>query len=165
MIASTGYLLYEYELSLLRASRQKKVDWSDLLKTPKDKISIEHIYPQTESKEWKAAFKEIPKKLREAYSGSLGNLLLLSMAINSALQNDSFLDKKHAQFDAANKKTRNGYEDGSHSEIEVAKNLDWGPDEIRARGLKLLRFMEERWKFQFANDTEREKLLFLNGGG
>lgn len=158
------YMLYEYELSLLRASRQKKVDWADLLKTPKDKISIEHIYPQTESKEWKTAFKEIPKKLREAYSGSLGNLLLLSMAINSALQNDSFVDKKHAQFDAANKKIRNGYEDGSHSEIEVAKSATWGPGEIRARGLKLLRFMEERWKFRFENDEEREKLLFLKVG-
>lgn len=157
------YLLYEYELSLLDKSRQKKVDWSDLLKTPKDKISIEHIYPQTESKAWKAPFKEISKKQREAYSGSLGNLLLLSMAINSALQNESFDAKKHAQFDTANRKVRNGYEDGSHSEIEVAQNATWGPAEIRQRGLKLLRFMEERWNFRFADDEEREKLLFVGG--
>ena len=33
------YFLYEYELDLLSKSRQKKVDWDDLLKTPKDKIS------------------------------------------------------------------------------------------------------------------------------
>ena len=37
------YFLYEYELELLSSSRQKKVDWNDLLKTPRDKISIEHI--------------------------------------------------------------------------------------------------------------------------
>ena len=44
------YFLYEYELELLSSSRQKKVDWADLLKTPKDKISIEHIYPQSETR-------------------------------------------------------------------------------------------------------------------
>jgi hypothetical protein len=158
------YLLYEYELSLLDASRQKKVDWSDLLKTPRDKISIEHIYPQTETGDWATAFETIPEEQRKTYGASLGNLLLLSMAINSALQNDSFADKKHAQFDSANRKIRNGYEDGSHSEIEVAQSTSWGPAEILARGLKLLRFMEERWKFQFANDDEREKLLFLKAG-
>ena len=39
------YFLYEYELNLLSVSRQKKFGWNDLLKTQKDKISIEHIYP------------------------------------------------------------------------------------------------------------------------
>lgn len=46
------YFLFEYERSLLAQSRQPKVDWSDFLKTEKDKISIEHIYPQTETEEW-----------------------------------------------------------------------------------------------------------------
>ena len=41
------YFLYEYELNLLSQSRQKKVSWEDLLKTPKDKVSIEHVFPQT----------------------------------------------------------------------------------------------------------------------
>ena len=158
------YLLYEYELSLLDASRQKKVDWSDLLKTPKDKISIEHIYPQTETGDWAAAFQAIPKEERTAFGGSLGNLLLLSMAINSALQNYSFVEKKNAQYDSTMRKVRNGYEDGSHSEIEVAKSASWGPSEIRERGLKLLRFIEDRWKFRFQNDEERERLLFLKAG-
>ena len=86
------------------------------------------------------------------------------MAINSALQNGSFDVKKHAQFDSIKKKIRNGYEDGSHSEIEVAQSASWGPSEIRARGLKLLRFMEDRWKFRFENDQDRERLLFLKAG-
>ena len=90
--------------------------------------------------------------------------MLLSSAINSALQNDSFSDKKHAQFDSMNRKVRNGYEDGSHSEIEVAQSASWGPAEIRTRGLKLLRFMEDRWEFRFENDEERERLLFLKAG-
>ena len=40
--------------------------------------------------------------------------------------------------------------------------FQWGPDEIKARGIKLLKFMEDRWDFRFKNDEEREKLLFLN---
>lgn len=159
------YFLYEYELSLLTAAAvQKKVDWNDLLKSENDKISIEHIYPQTETADWARVFKGLKKKEREAYSASLGNLLLLSMAINSALQNDSFEDKKKPKVGAAGQKLRHGYYDGSHSEIEVSQNETWGPDQIRDRGLNLLRFMEERWGFKFPTDEERERLLFLKAG-
>ena len=68
------YFLFEYELELLSSSRQKKVDWVDLLKTPKDRISIEHICPQSETAVWKPAFKGIRQREREAYRNSLGNL-------------------------------------------------------------------------------------------
>jgi uncharacterized protein with ParB-like and HNH nuclease domain len=158
------YFLYEYELSLLLESRQKKVDWSDFLRTEKDKISIEHIYPQTETEEWAHYFDNVDEANRRYYNATLGNLLLLSMSINSALQNDSFADKKNAKFDAENRKIRNGYADGSHSEIEVSQQTTWGPDQIRERGLHLLRFMEIRWDFSFKNDEERENLLFINFG-
>ncbi|HNR02418.1 MAG TPA: DUF262 domain-containing protein [Anaerolineaceae bacterium] len=158
---SLRYLLYEYEMSLLSMTRQKKVAWDDLLRTERDKISIEHIYPQTENRYWKSAFASIKPRERKYYCGSLGNLLLLSSSINSALQNDSFQDKKFAKYGDDGHKMRNGYSDGSHSEIEVAQQSDWGPDQIRERGIKLLRFMEKRWDFSFANDQERERLLFL----
>mgnify|MGYP002623145316 FL=1 len=154
------YFLYEYELSLLLKSRQKKVAWSDLQKTPKDKISIEHIYPQSEPKEWKPAFKGISKSERAAYRNSIGNLLLLSSAINSSLQNDAFADKKKPKYRDGTK-LRNGYADGSHSEIEVSQSEDWGPDEIRERGMRLLTFLEKRWDIRFANDEAREELLFI----
>ena len=156
------YFLFEYETSLLNESRQKKVKWDDLLKTEKDKISIEHIYPQAETEEWAITFAEISKERRKFYGATLGNLLLLSMSINASLQNNSFNDKKCVKFDSTGKKIRNGYSDGSHSEIEVFNNVSWGPDQIKARGIKLLKFMENRWDFQFKNDDERMKLLFLN---
>lgn len=156
------YFLYEYELSLLSESRQKKVDWNDLLKTEKDKISIEHIYPQTETEEWTPFFASINEEHQRYYSATLGNLLLLSMSINSSLQNDSFNAKRQVKVDSTGKKIRNGYADGSHSEIEVSQNASWGPDQIKARGIKLLKFMEGRWGFSFKNNDEREKLLFLN---
>ena len=155
------YFLYEYELDLLSSSRQKKVDWVDLLKTPKDTISIEHIYPQSETAAWKPPFKGISKKERKAYCNSLGNLLLLSSAINSSLQDDSFADKKKPKYNSDGKKLRNGYADGSHSEIEVSHYEDWGPDEIRERGIQLIRFMEKRWNIRFADDQAREEILFI----
>lgn len=154
------YFLYEYEQALLGESRQQKVSWEDLLKSRGDRISIEHIYPQTPTSDWEAAFKDVSDEARPRYAGSLGNLLLLSMSINSSLQNRAFEDKKWPKFDSANNKVRNGYSDGSHSEIEVAGKKEWGPQEIRGRGLDLLRFMERRWKFSLS-DADREKLLFL----
>ena len=158
------YFLYEYELGLLSSSRQKKIDWADFLKSPKDRISIEHIFPQSEPSAWKPAFKGIRKQDREAYCNSLGNLLLLSSAINSSLQNDSFAKKKTPKHSRDGGKLRNGYADGSHSEIEVSRKENWGPDEIRERGIRLLRFMESRWNIPFANDQAREQLLFIGIG-
>ncbi len=155
------YFLYEYELSLLSSSRQKKVDWVDLLKTAKDKISIEHIFPQSETGAWKLAFKGIRKRDRAAYCNSLGNLLLLSSAINASLQNDSFAEKKKTKFKADGTKLRNGYSDGSHSEIEVCYSDEWGPDQIRERGVRLLKFMENRWNISFVDDRTRDSLLFI----
>ena len=161
--AGLRYFLYEYELSLMEASVQQKVSWDDLLKTDKDKISVEHIYPQTETSEWAKLFKGINKKTRTAYSGSLGNLLLLSQAINSALQNDAFQVKKTAKIASNGQKLRHGYYDGSHSEIEVAQYAEWGPEQIRERGAILLKFMEFRWGL-LLRDDDRDRLLFLGSG-
>ena len=135
------YFLYEYELRLLSESRHKKVAWEDLGKTRKDKISIEHIFPQTPTESWKAAFAEIGEEKYHLYGGSLGNLLLLSRSINSSLQNDDFEDKKNPKENEAGEKIRNGYADGSHSEIEVSRYAEWTPSRIEERGLRLLNFM------------------------
>jgi uncharacterized protein with ParB-like and HNH nuclease domain len=158
------YFLYEYELSLLAGSRQRKVDWNDLLKTQKDKISIEHIYPQTETDEWAKVFDGIDAKERWYHSATLGNFLLLSASINSSLQNDSFPEKKQAKYNAMGQKIRNGYSDGSHSEIEVSQETIWASQQIYERGIRLLSFMEDRWDFIYKNDEEKKKLLFLDFG-
>ncbi len=158
------YFLYEYELSLLDQAVQKKVDWSDLLKSGKDRISVEHIYPQTETVEWRPAFKGIPKKQRVYYGNSLGNLLLLSSSINTSLQNDSFADKKIPKYDCDGKTLRNGYSDGSHSEIEVSQCKDWGPKQIYERGVRMLKFLAQRWELKFEDSQSRDELLFIDGG-
>ena len=155
------YFLFEYELSLLAESRQMKVTWDDLKKSDRDMISIEHIFPQTPTPGWDAAFNGVCTEHISNYQTTLGNLLILSQSINSSLQNDDFDDKKKPKYDADNNKIRNGYADGSHSEIEVAANTTWGPIEIRDRGIKLLKFLESRWKIDFGSDDARLKLLFL----
>ena len=156
------YFLYEYELNLLSQSRQKKVSWEDLLKTPKDKVSIEHVFPQTPTDNWQKAFSSVGQQDYHLYSGSVGNLLLLSMSINASLQNDDFDDKKKPKLNDAGEKVRNGYSDGSHSEIVVSQKDHWRPEEIEERGKTLLSFMENRWGFKFKDEQTKTDLLFLN---
>lgn len=151
------YFLYEYECEKVLQNGNEKIDWRLFVKSEKDKVSIEHIYPQTPSNEyWVDAFKSKNKDEREFLVGSLGNLLPLSRSKNSSMQNDSFLDKK-----ATKNKSHEGYSYGSHSEIEVSKYAKWGPEEILDRGMKLISFMERRWEISFEDDESRKKFLFL----
>lgn len=89
-------------------------------------------------------------------SGALGNLLPLSQSVNSVLQNDNFEDKKYSKTTG-----RRGYENGSHSEIEVSKLDDWDAIEIYRRTEKLLVFMQQRWNIQF-DDEKLEKLIGIS---
>lgn len=157
------YFLYEYEMEKVRQRGSQKIDWKLFVKGEKDKVSIEHIYPQTpDGKCWKESFKEYKEKERVIFKDTLGNLLPLSRSINSSLQNDCFADKKQPKYNEKKEKVRQGYSDGSHSEIEISKCSDWGPDEILDRGLDLLRFMERRWNLKFENESSMAKLLFLD---
>ena len=78
-------------------------------------------------------------------------MLPLSQAVNSSLQNDTFEEKK-----------KRGYSNGSYCELEVAKETDWTADKIYKRGLMLLDFMETRWDFKFANQQQKEDLLYIS---
>lgn len=157
------YFLYEYEMDLFNDSRQQKVFWTDLMKSEYDLISIEHILPQTPTKYWKKKFEGLSSKKIQHYGNSLGNLLLLSRSINSSLQNDTFEEKKDPKIDQkTKKKLRNGYSDGSHSEIEVSQYDTWDSETIKERGMKLLNFMEKRWDIKFSNKSVKEELLFLD---
>lgn len=156
------YFLYEYEMEKVRLRGSQKIDWKLFVKGEKDRVSIEHIYPQTPTdKYWKTRFKDYKKSQQPYFQGTLGNLLPLSQSINSSLQNDSFPDKKSAKFNERSEKIRQGYSDGSHSEIEVSGYEEWNPDNIYDRGFKLLEFMEKRWDLRFENDLAKSELLFL----
>lgn len=157
------YFLYEYEMEKVRQRGSQKIDWKLFVKGEKDKVSIEHIYPQTpDNKCWKESFKDYKKQERHYFQGTLGNLLPLSQSINSSLQNDCFADKKKPKYNDKKEKIRQGYSDGSHSEIEVSNYPDWNADTILERGIKLLEFMEKRWDLKFEDETAMAELLFLD---
>ncbi|WP_424768011.1 DUF4268 domain-containing protein [Paenibacillus sp. sgz302251] len=156
------YFLYEYEYEKAVKNNIQKVDWSMFTRVEKDKVTIEHILPQTPTKwYWRNTYRMFSEKELKQLSASLGNLLLLSQSINSSLQNDSFQDKKNPT--AAG---RRGYINGSHSEIEVAQEEHWAAQNIFNRGLCLLNFMEKRWQLQLGINEKAELLhvSFINDG-
>ncbi len=153
---SLRYFMYEYEYSLMAKNGIQKITWEMFSKTEKDKVSIEHILPQTPTKYyWRNQFRQFSKKEIETMAGALGNLLPLSQSVNSSLQNDSFADKKQSKTVG-----RRGYYDGSHSEIEVSKEVDWDAHRIYNRSVHLLQFMENRWSISISPE-DMEKLVYI----
>ena len=98
---------------------------------------------------------------REYLAGSLGNLLPLSAAINSSLQNYGFDNKKAVKYDQDGKVVRSGYENGSYSERRVSTYEEWTAETIKERGLELLEFLETRWKISLGSEEDKIKLLHL----
>ena len=149
------YFLFEYEYSLaekLKRLDNLKIDWISFTSVTKGKYSIEHILPQTPKKlYWRNNFRQFTTAEIKKLTGSLGNMLPLSQAVNSSLQNDTFDEKK-----------KRGYSNGSYCELEVAKETDWTADRIYNRGLMLLDFMETRWDFKFTNQQQKEDLLYIS---
>lgn len=149
------YFLYEYETELSIKNNIQKVDWRLFTKVEKDKVTIEHILPQTPTKwYWRNQFRQYSDEEIKLLSSSLGNLLPLAQSINSSLQNDSFPDKKNPT--SGNR----GYYKGSNSEIEVSIEEDWTANSIQNRGIKLLEFMEKRWRINLT-DEDKSKLLHI----
>ena len=152
------YFLFEYEMTLSEKTNIVRMnDWSNFTKSEKDKISIEHIFPQTPNKwYWRNQFRGYTEQELHYLANSLGNLLPLSQSVNSSLQNDEFESKK-----GGNTKRERGYCNGSHAEQEVAKYADWNPRTILERGLKLLEYMETRWGVQFKDEDMKIAILGL----
>ena len=146
----------------MKQRNQPKTSWKYFVKSDKDKVSIEHIYPQTAKADcWQIGFENLNDEFKKYYNGSLGNLLPLSSSINSSLQNDCFNDKKLVKKDDNDNVIRGGYSNGSYSEQEVSVEFQWGPNEIRKRGLKLLSFMETRWQINLGSVENKMDLLHL----
>ncbi len=153
---SIKYFMYEYEYSLAKKNNIDKLSWEMFTKVEKDKVSIEHILPQTPTKYyWRNQFRQFNEEEIEALAGALGNLLPLSQSVNSSLQNDSFEDKKTSKTGG-----RRGYENGSHSEIEVSKEKNWTAKKIYIRSKALLQFMESRWEFSLTKE-QMDKLIYV----
>ena len=157
------YFLYEYELYLKDCSKNhdQKINWEIYANSKQDYVTIEHNFPQNDSNPyWKDVFSPFSEGDKRFIRNSLGNLLPLSRAKNSKLQNDSFADKKNGKNDSCV-----GYKNGSYAEQEINEKLIWTIDEIRSRGLRLIDFLIERWDIvsvvSVIENDEKESLLFL----
>lgn len=145
------YFLYEYEMSLTEDKIRNPRVTPEILLKDKDK-TIEHVYPQTDTDDyWVKRFGNLYEQQKHCYKNAIGNLLLLSQPINSALQNDSFDEKKNPKLSEDGKTTlRTGYNEGSYSEQEVAKEPEWNTQKIINRSKKLIEFMENHWDIKFS---------------
>ena len=157
------YFLFEYEnyLYSLENNGIPKINWDEWNKEKKEE-TVEHIYPQTPDQKdecWNSIFGNFNEEQRRKLCNSLGNLLIISRAKNSMEQNFCFERKRG---DENNK----GYYKGTFSEIEVSRMQEWGPVQILERGLKLLKFMEDRWQIDLGNIEKKIEILdleFLKG--
>ena len=155
------YFLFEYEINLKDTNRAAmKMDPAEFFKAnKKDKVSIEHIYPQTPQGTWLELFKDYDEEERKHLNGTLGNLLPLSQSVNSSMQNEDFSKKKKR------------YLENSHSAVNVAMPKDedgellpyenWTAERITERGIEMLNFMAKHWDFKFRNRYDMLKMLGL----
>jgi hypothetical protein len=153
------YFLFEYELEFKSRTKtyRDKIDWDEFSREDdRDFYTVEHIYPQRPRRScWTEIFKSYTERERSALRHSLGNLVPLSRPKNSSFQNKCFEEKK------GNTETHIGFRYGSYSENEIASLNDWTAKEILERGLKLVNFMEKRWKLKFGDSSTKIRLLNL----
>jgi hypothetical protein len=154
------YFLYEYELELTRKAKRygSAIDWNTLItEDRRDYHTVEHVYPQQPRKGcWTSKFQKYTDKERTSLRHSLGNLTALSQPKNSTFQNECFEEKK-----AGKNGSTVSYRNGSLSEREIASQADWTAQEILQRGLKMVSFMETRWKLKFGERSSKIRLLNL----
>lgn len=157
---SIRYFLYEYEnyLQELSKTERVKIDWSELCAEEygSDYVSVEHIYPQRpRSIYWTERFSTYSSTQRRLLRNSLGNLLALSKPKNASLSNKPFPEKVGSEGSTL------GYRYGSYSENEVSAAQDWTASEICERGIKMLAFMERRWKIVIGDRKQKLRALGL----
>ncbi|MCH9844449.1 MAG: DUF262 domain-containing HNH endonuclease family protein [Alphaproteobacteria bacterium] len=145
------YFLYEYEQYLQENGKQyqEKIKWQEFMKSKSDYETMEHILPQDISDGYWQEHYGNPKfndDERMYLTHSLGNFLPLSRPKNSTMRNYSFDKKK-------NNGNGVGYYNGSAAENELSLYENWLADDILNRGMKLLKFMEDRWEIEIRIDA------------
>ncbi|MGE3300112.1 MAG: HNH endonuclease family protein, partial [Arcobacter sp.] len=119
---------------------------------------IEHNLPQPPSEDcWHTEIVGLSEFEVQKLTNSLGNLVPLSSAKNSKLQNYCFEIKKNGKDG-----TFTGYKNGSYSEQKINEKINWGIYEIHERGIDLLTFMAEHWDIKELNESKQKEFLFLD---
>ncbi len=107
----------------------------------KENISIEHIFPQNPSEEWKKALSEDEFTEMEDRRNTLGNLTIVIN--NSSLGNRSFIEKRDL-----NQETSKGYKYSQFKLNEYLSNLDkWNSETLKERTSLLSEKFINIWQF------------------
>ncbi|MBC1457121.1 DUF262 domain-containing protein [Listeria newyorkensis] len=151
------YLLAEYEIFLMKQSKNNyTIQDIDMLYDRKVS-SIEHIYPQNAKSEyWSSRFSKFSSTHKHRLRNSMGNLILVTRDKNSRLANKSFPDKK------SNNQNTVGFHYGGYAERRLCKYEEWTASEILDRGNELLAFIHDRWGLYFNKKEDRLKFLGLD---
>lgn len=163
------FVLYEYnkylgkDATIERAANLKwNGDLKDKLKD-KEKLTIEHIFPQRPKniKKRKYFCDPLTDKERKYLCNSLGNLLPLSKAINSSVSNSDYKTK----IDGKGYGRWNGFKDGCYAEKTIANNYkEWSPSSIFNEGINIIKFIEKEFDVSVLSrdENENKELLGIN---
>ncbi|MCB1193984.1 MAG: DUF262 domain-containing protein [Leptospiraceae bacterium] len=100
-----------------------------------DELTIEHIMPQTLTKDWKNKLGENWEEIHKKYLHTLGNLSLT--AKNSELSNSTFEEKQRIDFQTSKLKLN----------IALDKLSNWGENEIIERAIDLIKDAKKIWPY------------------
>lgn len=111
------------------------------------KLSVEHLMPQTPTKEWLTALGDIDEIIYERNLHRLGNLTLATKVDNSKMKNKPWEYKKEILADTA------------HLTInqEILSKEKWTLEEINERTQKLINQIIELYPYSSASDDVIEK--------
>ena len=113
--------LARYYLRAIESYRASDPHPQLLINEDPDAVNLEHILPVTPSDDWK-----IDADTAQTFHKRLGNMVLLRSKDNVKLGNGGFASKKKILSESPFKTTS-----------ETATSANWGPDEIKARQVKL----------------------------
>jgi len=120
---------YLREINAKLTSSSNKYGAELIVNPSEEQVTLEHIMPQTLSKDWK-----VREDVQKVYCKRVGNLTLLDRKLNSRAGNVPFEQKK-ALF--------------SESDIfitrEVAQAVKWGPEEIEQRQVAFAKIAIKIW--------------------
>ena len=109
-------------------------EWSGKIPLDTDSLQIEHIMPQTPTKEWEEDVGERWEEMHERYMHTIGNLTLILTKMNQEMSNARFSEKKTIYGNDLIRMTRS-----------LAKFEKWGEDEIRERMTSLVEAATVLW--------------------
>ena len=120
-----------------------------------NKITIEHIMPQTLTPDWRRDLGDDFEDIYNRYLNTFANLTITGY--NSSLGNHSFYDKKYGYTDKKGDHVP-GYKDSHYHLTDYLKTVDqWTKTEITEREGKLLEQFFELWPMITTSYTPLEK--------